>query len=200
MLSYLFIDTYAQINTFGENTDVKKDYNFALRLMPSLNGSLVQTAILKEKSDGKYEVQYVPLEDWVRQIIGAETSKANPEQENLIKKYNVFEIPGENQNEEINTLIISKLKVIINNLWRIKYAEYPFYNPNLNQEKGWALNENEKITWMPSESQIQLLKPYGINNLSDFFIGEHLFDFLKDVTNRDWQNRYIQSAGVYHQK
>ena len=52
---------------------------------------------------------------------------------------------------------------------------------------------------MPSESQIQLLKPYGINNLSDFFIGEHLFDLLKDVRTRDWQNRYIQSAGVYHE-
>jgi len=199
LLSFLFIDSYSQINTFGNTTEIKKDWFFALRLIPDLNGGLIQTAIVKEKDDGKYEILYTPTNQWLREIVGLETSKANPDKENLIKKYNVFEIPGNVNNEFINDYTTDKLKVIINNLWRIKYSEYPFYNPALNQEKGWAKNPDDKITWMPSESQLQLLKPYGIENLSDFFIGEHLFDFLKDVTNRDWQNRYIQSAGVYHQ-
>ncbi len=88
--------------------------------------------------------------------------------------------------------------MILNNLWRLKYSEYPYFNPEMNNEKGWAKHPDDKITWMPSESQMRLLKPYGINSFSDFFTGEHLFDFLRDVTDRDWQNRYIQSAGVYN--
>ncbi len=198
MLSFLFIYNYAQINTFGNTTEVKKDWFFALRLIPNLNGGLVQTAIVKENGESQNEVLYIPINQWLREIVGLEISKANPDKENLIKKYNVFEIPGNVQSTLMKDYTTEKLKVIINNLWKIKYSEYPFYNPALNQEKGWAKNPDDKVTWMPSDSQLQLLKPYGIENFSNFFIGEHLFDFLKDVTNRDWQNRYIQSAGVYH--
>ncbi len=198
MLSFLFIYNYAQINTFGNTTEVKKDWFFALRLIPNLNGGLVQTAIVKENGESQNEVLYIPINQWLREIVGLEISKANPDKENLIKKYNVFEITGNVQSTLMKDYTTEKLKVIINNLWKIKYSEYPFYNPALNQEKGWAKNPDDKVTWMPSDSQLQLLKPYGIENFSNFFIGEHLFDFLKDVTNRDWQNRYIQSAGVYH--
>lgn len=192
---------YAQVNVFGEKEKTEKEYFFALRLMANLNGSLIQTAILKPKNEGGFEIQFIPQDNWIRQIIGTEFSKANPEGENLIKKYNVFEVPGDlnkAENAGINEFTRKRISYIINNLWRLKYSEYPFFNSEMNQEKGWAKNPDDKITWMPSESQIQLLKPYGINVLSDFFIGKHLFDLLKDVTNRDWQNRYIRSAGVYH--
>ncbi len=194
----LFSEGIAQVNTFGEETGTEKEWFFALRLMPNLNGNLIQTAIIRQDPDMKKDIQFVPLDDWIRQIVGIEISKANPEKENLIRKYNVFDIPGEKDNEDIKKYTLERTKVILTNLWRLKYSEYPFFNPEMNREKGWAKNPDSKITWMPSESQIQLLKPYGINNLSDFFIGEHLFDLLRDVTNRDWQNRYVQSAGVYH--
>lgn len=192
---------YAQVNVFGEKEKTEKEWFFALRLMPNLNGNLIQTAVVKPKPEGGYEIQFVPQNNWIMQIIGTESSKANPDKENLIKKYNVFEIPGDfsnTGNAGINEFTKDKTAVILNNLWRLKYSEYPFFNPSMNQEKGWAKNPDDKITWMPSESQIQLLKPYGIDELNNFFIGKHLFDLLKDVTNRDWQNRYIQSAGVYH--
>jgi len=199
---FSFSEIYAQINTFGEKEETQKEWFFALRLMANSYGGLIQTAVVKPKSEGGYQIQYVPQESWIRQVIGLETSKANPDRENLIRKYNVFEIPGEfskKGNAGISEFTKSKTKAILDNLWRLKYSEYPYFNPERNQDKGWAKNPDIKITWMPSESQIQLLKPYGINNLSDFFIGEHLFDLLKDVRTRDWQNRYIQSAGVYHE-
>ncbi|NPA68220.1 MAG: hypothetical protein GXO50_06385 [Chlorobi bacterium] len=196
----LFSQVFAQVNTFGEQTKTEKEWHFALRLMPGLSGSLIQTAIIKETGD-KPEIIFIPVNDWINQVIGLEVSAANPDKENLIKKYNVFEVPGDikDKGTDAKEYTIKKTEAILNNLWRVKYSEYPFFNPDMNHEKGWAKNPDDKITWMPSESQIALLRPYGIKNLSDFFIGEHLFDFLKDVRNRDWQNRYIQSAGVRSQ-
>ncbi len=191
-------DLYAQVNAFGEKEKTEKEWFFAIRLMANLNGSLIQTAIVKPKPDGGYEIQHIPQDDWIRQVMVTENSNANPDKENLIQKYNVFEVPNKITNEGIKEFTLNKTKAILSNLWRLKYSEYPFFDPERNQDKGWAKNPDDKITWMPSESQIQLLKPYGITNLSDFFIGEHLFDLLKDVRNRDWQNRYIQSAGVYY--
>ncbi len=201
LITFSFSGIYAQINTFGEKEKIEKEWFFAVRLMANSSSGLIQTAIVKPKQEGSYEVLYLLQDNWIRQVIGIEASKANPEKENLIKKYNVFEVPGEfssKGNAGITEFTINKTKAILNNLWRLKYSEYPFFSPEHNQDKGWAKNPDDRITWMPSESQIQLLKPYGINNLSDFFVGEHLFDLLRDVRNRDWQNRYIQSAGVYH--
>ena len=199
LLTFSLSGIYAQVNTFGGETKTEKEWFFALRLMPNLSGGLIQTAVVKPKTEDGYEIQFIPQNNWIRQVIGLETSKANPNKENLVKKYHVFEIAGGTNDKNLNELTKEKLKLVLNNLWRLKYSEYPFFNPEMNQEKGWAKNPDDKITWMPSESQIHLLKPYGINNLSDFFVGEHLFDLLKDVMNRDWQNRYIQSAGVYHE-
>ncbi len=197
-LIFSLSDLYAQVNAFGEKEKTEKEWFFAIRLMANLNGSLIQTAIVKPKSDSAYEIQYIPQDDWIRQVIGTENSNANPDKENLIQKYNVFEVPNEITNDGIKEFTLNKTKAILTNLWRLKYSEYPFFNPERNKDKGWAKNPDDHITWMPSESQIQLLKPYGITDLSDFFIGEHLFNLLKDVRNRDWQNRYIQSAGVYY--
>ena len=193
----MFSESYAQVNTFGDNSETQEtDWYFAIRLMASLSGGLIQTAIVKYKPEGGYEVQFIPQDNWIREVVGIEESKANPSRENLFVKYNIIKSAG---NEDvINAESVENAKLILGNLWRLKYSEYPYFNPAMNQEKGWAKNPDEKVTWMPSESQIQILKTYGINNLSDFFAGEYLFDFLKDVTNRDWQNRYIQSAGVYH--
>ncbi|MCF6183334.1 MAG: hypothetical protein L3J56_01690, partial [Bacteroidales bacterium] len=86
LLSFLFIYNYAQINTFGNTTEVKKDWFFALRLIPNLNGGLVQTAIVKENGESQNEVLYIPINQWLREIVGLEISKANHDKENLIKK------------------------------------------------------------------------------------------------------------------
>ena len=187
-------------NTFGEEEKVEKEYFFAIKLMPNLNGSLIQCAILKKDAKSSEDVIFLTTTSWIRQIAGFESSKANPERENLIKKYNIFEIPSNVEsigNSEIIYYTVKKTESILNNLWRLKYSEYPYYRADKNNETGWAKHSDEKITWLPSESQMRILSSFGIENLSDFIIEENAFKLLKDVRDRDWQNRYIQSAGVY---
>lgn len=195
------ITTFSQVNIFGYETEViEKEYYFAVKLLPNLNGTLVQVAVKTKNSTDKDEVEYLTLNSWARQLAGYETSKANPDRENLIEKNKIFEIPPEVRNisdEEVEYYTVKKTEAILNNLWRLKYSEYPFFNSEKNDDKGWAKHPDEKITWLPSESQMNILRNYGIYELSDFIEGEQVIKLLKDVRNRDWQNRYIQSAGVY---
>jgi hypothetical protein len=64
-------------------------------------------------------------------------------------------------------------------------------------EKGWAKHSDPNITWLPSESQINILRGYGIIEINEFFKDDDLFRLLRDIHDSEWQNRYIQSAGVY---
>ncbi len=202
-LFFLCFSAYAQVNQFGEENEenTEKEWYFALRIMPSLNGKLVQTALIKHTGNQKIEIQFVPGDIWLKQIAGLESSQANPNNENFINKYLIFgnkqDSAGNNKNEQTYA-DIEKIKVVLANLWRLRYSEYPYFNPEMNKEKGWAKHANEKITWMPSVSQMKLLEPYHVYSFTDFFYGEQLFKFLKDVQNRDWQNRYIQASGVYY--
>ncbi|MCF6365080.1 MAG: hypothetical protein L3J35_02650 [Bacteroidales bacterium] len=194
---------FSQNHTFGEDDNSEKEYFFAIRLMPNLNGSLIQCAVMKKDAKHREDIFFLTADSWIRQAAGFETSPANPEKENLIEKYNIFEIPANVKkigNSEITRYTIKKTEAILNNLWRLKYSEFPYYNPEKNNEKGWAKHPDIKITWLPSEAQMQILRTFGIQELSDFFVGENVFNLLKEVRNRDWQNRYIQSAGVYYEE
>ncbi len=200
LLIFIFKLGSSQVQTFGGKTeDNNTDWKFALRIMPNSSGGLIQTAIVKEKPEGGSEVNFIPIKNWIYEISGLETSAANPNKINLFKKYDIIIPPDDLTGEALKNYMYKKAGFIINNLWRLKYSEYPYFNPEMNHEKGWAKNPDPKITWMPSESQLQLLKTYGINNFGDFFKGDYLFDLLKNVTDRDWQSRYLQSAGVYHE-
>jgi len=199
----VFVLSSQNNNTFGEEETVEKEYFFAIKLMPNLNGSLIQCAILKKDAKNSEDVIFLTTTSWIRQLAGFESSKANPDRENLIKKYNIFEIPSNVEsvgNSEIIYYTVKKTEAIINNLWRLKYSEYPYYKPDKENDKGWAKHSDVKITWLPSESQMQILSSFGIENLNDFIIEENAFKLLKDVRDRDWQNRYIQSAGVYFEE
>jgi len=195
------ISSSSQINTFGEEGDeTATNFVFAIKLMPSLNGNLVQVAVKLKDSEDPKSVEYLTFNGFARQIAGYESSKANPNKENLIEKYNVFEVPSEateKGNSEIIFYTVKKTEVILNNLWRLKYSEYPYFSMERNSDKGWAKHQDINITWLPSDSQMNILRQYGINELSEFIEGEDAMRLLKDVRDREWQNRYIQSAGVY---
>ncbi len=201
ILIFAYTTTFSQENTFGDEIELdEKEYYFAIRLLPSLNGNLIQVAVKKKNSVNKDDIKFLTLNSWARQLAGYETSDANPDRENLTEKYKIFEVPSEASNkgnEEIEFYTVKKIEAILNNLWRLKYSEYPYFNSEKNEDKGWAKHPDEKITWLPSESQMNILRTYGINELSDFIEDKQVMRLLKDVRNRNWQNRYIQSAGVY---
>ncbi len=165
-----------------------------------MSNSLFQCAIVNKNTPLK-DISYLNVNTWILQAAGYENSIANPNHENLFAKYKVFEIPDNAKskgNSEIKYYTINKAKAIFDNLWRIRYSEYPYFNPKLNNEKGWAKHPDPKITWLPSESQMNILhNSFGINELSDFIIEDNAFKLLKDIRDRNWQSIYIQSAGGY---
>ncbi|PID88372.1 MAG: hypothetical protein CSB06_00420 [Bacteroidia bacterium] len=180
--------TAQETENFGNKEE--KTCVFVLRLMPGSGSSTVQVGILRKTEQ---KVTLLPLNSWVRQVLGHEESPANPQRENLVAKYNVFPVPKEAQNQgegEINYYNEKKLSTIIGNLWRVRYSEYPFMNPAMQTEKGWARHPDSKITWLPSEQQMTVLRGYGIKELSDYFIEEEAFRLLKDVRDKSWQNTY----------
>jgi hypothetical protein len=188
-----------EYNTFGEDENTENEYIFVMRLMPDMSNNLFQLGIKKANSSEDKEIIYLSVESWVRQLVGIEASKANLSGENFIIKHKIFDLSQESiTSEEIDDYTVEKVTQLLNNLWRIKYSEYPYYNVEKNNEKGWAKHPDPNITWLPSESQINILRGYGIKEINDFFIGDDLFRFLRDIHDSEWQNRYIQSAGVYN--
>jgi len=190
-----------EIKTFGDESNLENEYCFSIRLIPDISNNLYQCAILKKNSKLSGNVQYLTLNTWILQAAGYESSIANPKRENYFVKYNVFEVPEKAKNKgnnEIKYYTLNKAKAIFDNLWRIRYSEYPYYNPKYNNEKGWASHPDPQITWLPSESQINILRAsFNIKELGDFIIDENAFNLLKSVRNRNWQSIYLQSAGVY---
>lgn len=202
ILNIIFISSFSQENKkFGnDDNDIGKEYSFSIRLIPSISNNLFQCAIIKNNAPLKGNIEYLNMNAWILQAAGYESSLANPNKENLFAKYNVFEVPENAKNKgnsEIKYYTINKAKAIFNNLWRIRYSEYPYFNPELNKEKGWAQHPDPKITWLPSENQMNILRnSFEIQELSDFIKRENAFKLLKDVRDRNWQTRYLQSAGV----
>ncbi len=194
-----FILKSQENNTFGEEKYPEKEYIFVMRLMPDMDGNLFQLGVMKADAVEDKEIIYLSIESWSRQLIGLESSKANPLSENIPLKHKIFELKDNTYNkEEIDYYTLTKIKALLNNLWRIKYSEYPFYSLSMNNEKGWAKHPDPQITWLPSESQINILKSYGISELNDFFKNDDLYRLLRDILDSEWQNRYVQSAGVYN--
>jgi len=202
LILFIFISHFLnaqEYNTFGEEEYTKKEYVFVMRLMPDLSSNLYQLGIMKIDNDEKAEVIYLSADSWIRQLIGIESSKANPDAENFVIKHKIFDFSNQSvNNEEIEHYTIEKVKQLLDNLWRLKYSEYPWYNLEKKDEKGWALNPDPEITWMPSESQTNILRGYGVTEINEFFKDDDLFRLLRDIHDTEWQNRYIQSAGVYN--
>ncbi len=190
-----------EIKTFGDETNLENEYCFSIRLLPDMSNNLYQCAILKKNSKLSGNVEYLALNTWILQAAGYESSIANPDRINYFIRYKVFEVPEKAKNKgnnEMKYYTLNKAKANFNNLWILKYSEYPFFNTKINSEKGWASHPDPQITWLPSESQMNILRTsFGIKELGDFINDENAFKLLKNVRDRDWQSIYLQSAGVY---
>ncbi len=192
-----FSITAQEYNTFGEEEYSSKEYVFVMRLMPDMGSNLYQLGIMKLNSE-KQEIIYLSADSWIKQLIGIESSKANPDTENFIVKHKIFDFNQQDiNNPEFDYFLIDKVKQLLDNLWRLKYSEYPYFSLEKKDEKGWAKHSDPNITWLPSQSQINILRGYGINEINEFFKDDDLFRLLRDIHDAEWQNRYIQSAGVY---
>jgi len=169
---FLFIVLLSEAQTnldslFVDTTNTK--FKFAITLTPTVNGRrMYNTAIVLKSLQGKWITTYLTKTSFLMQITGQQDSKANPNHINYMKEYKIF-------------------WQTLDQLWKLKYSEYPYDRKGNEDTKGWA-----KMKYSPSPEQLRYLQQhYGIKSITDFIYGKHLFQLLKDMQNPEWVNNYM---------
>ena len=178
-ISFLFytlsiVSTNAQDNgaiKFGSDS-VYQEYYLGFNLIPNAGGSLVNFALIKPQANGKQKVILLTQDNFISQCSGKQKSLGNPDKINFFKKYNI------------------KNLAILNNLWKLRYTEYP-YRTEQKPEKGWS--QNDEIPYIPSLAQLNMLKKFGIERLNDYFYGEKAFKLLQAIENPQWLKSYKEA-------
>ncbi len=204
--------TLPEIIKSQENfTDVKPFYFFGVRIITTSNGVCQYYTLYAP--DGKIiDVQPMTKKDFLKQAQGLEKSDANPKSEDFFTKFNVIDsaklmnnvisdiypVPEDEQlyTYKKNTRYRNSIEAIaeetINNLWKLRFAVYPFASGSLDTV-GWTNNfEND---YMPKPEQLEILKTYGLEQINGFIWGENLFRLLKDIRNPSWIEDY-KNAGI----
>lgn len=166
-LIFLFIvlSVNAQIvpKRLNDEYYVKTDYYFGFSLVTGANSSPVTYAIVKVIEDSEIEAKIINRDTFLRMMSGSQESKANPENENLLEKY------------QIDPLTFNKI-------WKLKYSEHPHYGKT---EPGWAAK-----LYSPSDGQFNLLSQYGIYTFTSYCYGENMIKLLRDIESSNWVNLY----------
>ena len=182
---------------FGEEEKAANPYTFGFKINTTTYGQAVQCVIVYTNSSGKEKLYCLKTAQWARQVTGYENSKANPENKNLIKEYDIFEVPdkvikmGE---EEVKIYTLERTEAILTNLWRLRYSEFPYSTGNNEIGSGWAAHPDTNITFMPSKRQMETLQTYGIDGINDIFKDEDAFRLMRDVLDKTWQKTYEQGS------
>ncbi|MFH2095413.1 MAG: hypothetical protein ABIJ16_06905 [Bacteroidota bacterium] len=148
----------------AQEPEDKSSYYFGFNLVQTMYGEMVHYGVARVYPDGTVKTTFISRRNFLLQIVGEQQSKANPNKEDLLEKYGV------------NYLIF-------NNLWMLRYSEYP-YKTDL-YDYGWA-----RFPYGPSDAQLSYLKQYGFENIDSFIYGENAFRLWKDMMSLDWVNNY----------
>lgn len=139
-----------------------KNY-FAVKLNPSAQSSAVTYFIYTLFYDSTEKYQVLTKHDFLSKFSGGVQSDANPDKKNLLNEHN------------INPMVFDYM-------WKVRYPEYPF---GREIKPGWAGGK-----FIPTPTQMEMLKPFGVNHPADMIYGDSLISFLKAVSNPEWVNRY----------
>lgn len=138
---------------------------FGISLMTQYNG-FIRYGYIQVKSTGEQKVTMLSQEQFMQQVTGQMSSKANPTKINYLEQKEIMWQSFEN-------------------LWRIRYAEFP-YDGASSQEKGWAGRD-----FAPSDAQWSFLKQnYGYSNFDQFLYGENMWKLVKDSQDPSWVSQY----------
>lgn len=156
-----------ETNTFGE---VEEEINVFLgfSLTPSSGGGLVHFGIIEPLHDGKLRITQISSAKFLRIAKGQQKTSVNPKLINFLIKYNIGD-------------------TIINHLWRLRYAKYPYHSMEP-MGRGWAIRDS--ATHLPIDYQRNILRGYGINSLYDYCYGENAFKLLRDMSDKNWSDIY----------
>ncbi len=158
--------TFSQVyQTFG--TPVKK-YVFGVRINTSWSSTVTFFRAL-ENGKKLTDVTILPKDDFIREIMGLETSPANPDTINLFKKYDIVN------------------PTVIDSLWKLKYAVYPFARRDADT-LGWT--NNFQNPYLPTSKQKRILYNLGMDTLTYVIYGDKFFALLKAMNNPAWIKNY----------
>lgn len=164
----------AQVS-FGEEENIKISF-FAVRLVPTNNGVGLYY-VIKINNNKITEATFLTKEEFIKQISGEMPSKANPTKENLFDKYKIKTEGWYRKTKTANLYRVTNVKSI-DNLWKLRYASYPFHNLSGRIDTlGWTNNFSNPF--MPTVEQLSVLKQFGLKHINDFLYGENLFCCLK---------------------
>lgn len=143
----------------------KSKFYFGFSFGQQVSGSgLMNYGIVKVLANGKKEIIRLTDTNFKLQIAGKQESLANP--------------------DNINFFLENKIMwQTLDQLWKIKYSEYPFRKRLDN--KGWAHKK-----YAPSPQQMKILNQYGIKFITDFCYGDNAFKLLKAMQDGEWVSRY----------
>lgn len=141
----------------------KSRYSFCISLVSSGYNSMVSYGIMRQLPDSTQEITHLSRATFIRQMSGAERSKANPEKINFFKENNIA-------------------SYIFDSMWKLKYNKNPY---SARKEAGWATGKNQ-----PSQSQFKMLSEFGITKIADYAYGDKLILFLQKLSDPIWVGEY----------
>lgn len=167
ILFFSIIVSYSQViipKERGSHVEtVLSKHFFGIRLSPTSQSKIITYLIYTLYYDSTKNYDVITKRDFMSQFSGITESKANPDGKNLFNEYQID-------------------PMVFEYLWKIRYPEYPF---GKEPRPGWATG-----TLIPSKTQMQMLKPFGINHPADLIFGDSLISFLKAASDPAWVNRY----------
>lgn len=164
--------------TLGANAQGSQ---FAIGLMPSVNNSLISFAILKKSGNTYLGAQQLSQQQFMFFALGYWPSRANPEKVNLFAKNGIKGVDLTYDDfDKVNGYTLGP----ISQLWRLKYQSHPMRR---DMPAGWS-----QSPYNPNENQAKyLFEKYGVLNVNThFFVGEKLFQLLKDIQDPIWVAAY----------
>lgn len=159
-------------------------WQFAASLGSTTTSQLFSLFLVKVDSNCTVlESQPLTRENFIRQVQGRAFSKANPDAEDLFRKYDVKQCTLPEDSAHLGFLTNCST---LDDLWRLRYWEYPLQVEEGQRERlGWA---SEKLH--PGERQMMLLSHYGMKHPLDLIIGIGFFQLLKDMGDPEWVANY----------
>lgn len=169
LITLISLNAFSQEpKTFGEEEE-PVHYFLGFRLIPTYS-SAIQFALIYAPNDIIEEITIISAATFVAYATGTTKNDANPKKENFFEEFDI-------ENEDV-----------INDLWKLRYKNYPFKLTEGTLEEGWSVNDS--FPSMPSENQLIILEQFGISKISDFSYGDNAFRLLSSIQKEDWITKY----------
>ena len=159
-------------------------WQFALSLASTTDGQLFSLFMVKVFNGELVESQPLSRDQFFRQVQGRTFSKANPDADDLFRKYGVRACTLSKDSTERGYVLTNCS--LLEELWKLRFQDYPLKTQEGQQESvGWS-----EMPMKPSDRQMLLLNGYGMKYPMDLVIGENMFRLLHDLGDPEWVANY----------